>query len=108
MNRELLESRSGGLMYHLIDTPGFEDMHKTRDRKIAQEFLRRLSQVNGLMVLERLQHSLELTRTIPRSLAVDANAQGTIESFWNQLMGVAKALKRLHRAKSDLIQDPHR
>jgi hypothetical protein len=84
-------------MYHLVDTPGFGDTHRTMDLEVVQELLRWLPQVNEQTVLKRLQYGLELTTTIPRSLILKANAQGSNESFLNQLTKVAKALIRLHR-----------
>lgn len=92
-------------MYHLIDTPGFDDTHRTTDLEVVQELLRWLPQVNEQTMLKRLQNGLEPTSRIPRSLILKANAQGSNESFLNQLTKVAKALIRLHRDGGDLGQD---
>lgn len=95
-------------MYHLIYTPGFDDTHRTTDLEFIQELLRWLPQVNEQTMLKRLQYGLELTTTIPRSLILKANVQGSNESFLNKLTKVAKTLIRLHRDGGDLCQDHRR
>ena len=93
-------------MYHLVDTPGFGDTHRTMDLEVVRELLRWLPRVNEQTMLKRLQYGLELYSTIPRSLIFKANQQGSNESFSNvQFTKVAKALIRLHRDGGGLGQD---